>query len=192
MTRTQTCITVAALILAPSMLFGCDRTPTEAHNDGVEAQRKADESAESARKEAADKVAQANREVVEANDEARRKAAEAQANANEKIRDANRAITTNSAATNGDTETHSWAQQKLDSVDNLIDGVSAKAQTAAPEAKTKFNNAIEDVKRQRDVLQTEIAALETRSGDRLDKSKEQFAQRVDRIKDNIRNLEKSL
>ena len=29
-------------------------------------------------------------------------------------------------------------------------------------------------------------------GDKLDKSKEQFSERVDRIKDNIRNIEKSL
>lgn len=186
MTRTARTLSLAALILAQGGMLACDRTPAEAHNDGVEAQRKADETAADARKEAADKVAEANRDVERASDEARQKAAEAQANANEKIREANREITTPNS------DVHAWAQQKLDSVDNMIDGAAAKAQAAAPTAKAKFNTSLEDIKRQRDVLQTEVAQLETRAGDRLDKSKEQFSERVDRIKDNIRNLEKSL
>jgi phage host-nuclease inhibitor protein Gam len=186
MTRTSKMLTVAALILSPAAMFGCNRTPTEAHNDGVQAQKHADETAAEARKEASDKVAEANREVARANDDARQKAAEAQANANEKIREANHVI---EPAHN---DVHDWAQKKLDSVDNLIDGASAKAQAAAPASKAKFNNAIEDVKRQRDSLQTEVATLESNAGDRLDKSKEEFSQHVDRIKDNIRNLEKSL
>jgi uncharacterized phage infection (PIP) family protein YhgE len=186
MTRTIRTLSVAALILAPAGMFGCERTPAEAHNDGVEAQRQADETAEKARKEAADKVAEANRDVAQASDDARRKAAEAQANANEKIREANREIA------EPHSEVHEWAQKKIDSVDNMIDSASAKAQTAAPAAKTRFNTALEDVKRQRDVLQTEVAQIETRAGDGLDKSKEQFSQRVDKIKDNIRSLEKQL
>jgi phage host-nuclease inhibitor protein Gam len=186
MTRTKRMLTVTALILAPGAMFGCNRTPAEAHNDGVEAQKQADEKTDEARKEAADKVAEANREVVKANDEARQKAAEAQANANEKIREVNHEIAPPPS------DVHDWAQKKLDSVDNMIDGASAKAQTATPTAKAKFNSAIEDVKRQRDVLQTELASLDTHAGDRLDKSKEQFSDHVDRVKDNIRNLEKSL
>jgi colicin import membrane protein len=184
-TNTKTWLVVAAL-LAPGAMLGCNRTPAEAHNDGVQAQREADEKAEKARKEAADKVAEANRDAVQATEEARKKTAEAQANANEKIREANREITAPHS------ELHDWAQQKLDSVDNMIDSASAKAQTAKPAAKAKFNSGIEEVKQQRDALQTEMATLETRTGDDADKTKEQFSQRVDRLKDNIRNLEKSL
>ena len=184
-TNAKTMLVVAAL-LAPGAMSGCDRTPAEAHNDGVQAQREADESAEKARKEAADKVAEANRNAVEATEEARKKTAEAQANANEKIREANREITTPHS------DLQDWAQKKLDSVDNMIDSASAKAQTAKPAAKAKFNSAIEEVKHERDALQTEVATLETRAGESVDKTKEQFNQRVDRIKDNIRNIEKSL
>jgi hypothetical protein len=184
-TKTKTLLVVAAL-LAPGAMFGCDRTPAEAHNDGVQAQREADETAEKVRKEAADKVAEANRNAVEATEEARKKTAEAQANANEKIREANREITTPRS------DLQDWAQKKLDSVDNMIDTASAKAQTSKPAAKAKFNTAIEEVKHERDALQTEVATLETRSGENVDKTKEQFSQRVDRIKDNIRNIEKSL
>lgn len=184
-TNTKTWLVVAAL-LAPGAMLGCNRTPAEAHNDGVQAQRDADEAAEKARKEAADRVAEANKQAVEATEEARKKTAEAQANANEKIRDANREIT----APHSDTQ--DWAQKKLDSVDNMIDTASAKAQTAKPAAKAKFNTAIEEIKHERDALQTDMATLETRTGDELDKSKDQFSQRVDRIKDNIRNIEKNL
>jgi len=73
----------------------------------------------------------------------------------------------------------------------MIDKASTKAQTAAPKAKAHFNTAIEQVKHERDALQTEIATLESRSGDQLNQTKEQFSQRVDHVKDNIRNLEKS-
>mgnify|MGYP003472045048 CR=1 FL=1 len=184
-TSTKTWLVVAAL-LTPGAMIGCNRSPTEAHNDGVQAQREADEKAAEARKEAADKVAQANREAVEATEKAREKTAEAQANANEKIRDANREITAPHS------DVRDWAQKKLDSVDNMIDTASAKAQTAKPAAKAKFNSAIEEVKHERDALQTDVATLETRAGDNLDKSKEQFSERVDRIKDSIRNIEKSL
>jgi uncharacterized membrane protein YqiK len=184
-TSTKTWLVVAAL-LTEGALIGCNRTPAEAHNDGVQAQREADEKAADARKEAADKVAEANRDAVQAKEEAREKTAEAQANANEKIRDANREITAPHS------DVHDWAQKKLDSVDNMIDSASAKAQAAKPAAKAKFNSGIEDVKHERDALQTEMATLETRAGDSLDSSKKQFSDRVDRIKDNIRNLEKSL
>jgi uncharacterized protein YPO0396 len=185
-TKAQNWISLAALLMAPSGLLGCDRTPQEAHNEGVEAQRQADEKKAEVRKEASDKIAAANRDVRAATDDARREAAEAQANANEKIRDANREITT------PHNDLRNWAQTKLDSVDNMIDGANAKAQAAEPTAKAKFNNAIEEVKHERDVLATEIASLETRGGDTLDRSKEQFSERVDRLKDNIRNIEKSL
>jgi uncharacterized protein YPO0396 len=185
-TKTQTWLTMAALLSAPAGLLACERTPQDAHNDGIEAQRKADEAKAEARKEASDKIAEANREVQKASDDARKEAAEAQANANEKIRDANREIAS------PQNETRTWAQKKIDTVDNLIDGANAKAQAAAPAAKAKFNTAIEDVKHERDVLQTEIASLEARGGDSLDKSKEQFSERVDRLKTNIHNIEKSL
>lgn len=184
-TSTKTWLVVAAL-LAPGSMIACNRTPAEAHNDGVQAQREADDKANTARKEAADKVAEANRDAVQATEEARKKAAEAQANANEKIRDANRQIT------GPNSDVRDWAQKKLDSVDNMIDTASAKAQTAKPAAKAKFNTAIEEVKHERDALQTDLASLEARAGENLDKTKEQFSERVDRIKDNIRNIEKSL
>lgn len=188
-TKTQTWLTLAALLGAPAGMIACDRSPQEAHNDGVEAQRQADETKAEARKEASDKIAEANRDVQKATDDARKEAAEAQANANEKIRQANREITTPET---GHNETRDWAQKKIDTVDNLIDNANAKAQAAAPAAKAKFNTAIEDVKHERDVLQTEIAALESRGGDTLDKGKEQFSERVDRLKTNIRDIEKSL
>jgi len=184
--KTQKWISLAALLMAPSGLLACDRTPQDAHQDGVEAQQKADEKKAEVRKEADDKIAAANRDVRTATEDARREAAEAQANANEKIRDANREITT------PHNDLRNWAQGKLDSVDNMIDGVNAKAQAAVPAAKAKFSNAIEAVKHERDVLQTEIASLETRGGETLDKSKEQFSERVDHLKDNIRKIDKSL
>jgi ElaB/YqjD/DUF883 family membrane-anchored ribosome-binding protein len=167
--------------------MSCDRTPTEAHNDGVEAQRKADETKAQARKEVTEKVAEADRAVQRASDEARREAAQAQATANQKIREANREIT---ADMRGDVRT--WAQEKLDDVDNMIDTANAKAQTAAPASKAKFNDALKDVKHEREVLQTEIVSLEKGAGEGLGKTKEQFVARVDRLKDDIRSIEKSL
>lgn len=185
--QTQTCLAAATWLASAAGLMGCDRTPVQAHKAGVEAQRKADEAKAEARKEVTEKIAEADRAVQRATDEARREAAEAQASANEKIRAANREIT---ASTRNDV--HNWAQEKLDSVDNMIDDANAKAQTAAPEAKAKFNDAIKDVKHEREVLQTEVIALEARAGESLDKTKEQFVARVDRLKDDIRNIEKSL
>ena len=188
--QTQTRLAAAALLMSSASLMSCDRTPTEAHNDGVEAQQKADETKAQARKEVTDKMAEADRAVQRATDEARREAAEAQATANQKIREANREIT-GIAHDNG---VRNWAQEKLDDVDNMIDGANAKAQTAAPAAKAKFNDAINDVKHERQVLQTEVTSLEARAGDSvdIDKTKEQFVARVDRLKNDIRNIEKSL
>jgi colicin import membrane protein len=176
-------LVIGALLAAGA---GCQRTPQEAHNDGVEAQKEADHKIAEARQQASDKIAEANHDVSAATDDARKKAAEAQAEANEKIRAANRDV----VGTHDDVR--DWAQKKIDDVDNMIDQASTKAQTAAPKAKAHFNNAIEEVKHQRDALQTEVASLEGDQGDKLDKSKEQFSERVDRIKDNIRNIEKSL
>lgn len=177
---------VGALIAGSSASVACQRTPQEAHNDGVEAQREADKKIEEARQSASDKVAEANKSAAEAADDARKEAAKAQAEANEKIRTANREVSGTHS------EVRDWAQKKIDDVDNMIDSATTKAQAAAPKAKAQFNSAIEDVKKERDGLQQEIAVLETRAGDELDKTKQAFTQRVDRVKDHIRSIQKSL
>ncbi|HEY2733208.1 MAG TPA: hypothetical protein VGI70_04450 [Polyangiales bacterium] len=184
----QTLLVIGALVVGASATSACNRSPNEAHNDAVAAQQEADKTAAKAKEDADKKVAEANTDAQKAVDDARKEAAEAQAKANEKIRDANRDIT-------GKTDTNdvrTWAQQKIDSVNNDIDTAKAKAQTAPPKNKAKFNAAIEDIQHQRDVLQTEVASLETRSGDSLDKGKQEFSSRVDRVKDRIQNIEKSL
>jgi colicin import membrane protein len=177
---------VGALIAGSSASFACERTPQEAHNDGVEAQRAADKKIEEARQAASDKIAEANKSAAQAADDARREAAEAQAKANAKIREANRDVT------GTHNEVRDWAQKKVDDVDNMIDSASSKAQAAAPKAKADFNNAIADVKQERDALQAEITVLETRAGDALDKDKQGFSNRVDKIKEHIRSIQKSL
>jgi colicin import membrane protein len=192
MTRTNNTAhwVIGALVLGVGATSGCNRSPSEAHNDAVEAQHEADQTAVNAKAEADKKIAEAQKDVQKASDDARKEAAEAQAKANEKIRDANRVI---EGKTEGKTDdVRSWAQQKLDAVNNDIDTVKAKAQTAPPKAKEKFNAAIDEVQHQRDVLQTEVASLETRTGEELDKSKQQFSSNVDRVKDRIHKIEKSL
>ena len=180
-------LAIASMLACSSVGYGCNKTPQEAHQDGVETQRQADEKTAEAREEANTKVAEANRDRNEAVNEARKDSAEAQANANEKIRDSNRAA----MAPNDDTP-RSWAQAKIDDVDNAIDAASAKAQAAPAKAKINFSNGMQQVKRDRDELKSDIAKLEASAGDRLDKNKEQFSDRADRIKSNIRSLEKSL
>ena len=119
-------------------------------------------------------------------DDARKTAAQAQADANEKIREANREISKPAS------ELEAWAQEKLDSVDNLIDDATAKAQAAEPAAKAKFHSAIQQVQKEREELGTELAALQKRAGAELDESKQAFNRRVDQVKDRIRDIEKSL
>jgi|GEM_PF-7018657 len=182
---TKTLLTIAALV-APSSMIACNRTPADAHEQAVEAQNSANEKAAEARQEASDAVNDAKERAATAVDDARKNAAEAQANANEKIREANREIAKPA------TEVEAWGKEKLDSVDNLIDGATAKAQAAKPAAKAKFNGAIQEVQKQRAELNTEFATLQTRTGAELDKSKEAFSQRVDQVKDRIRDIEKSL
>jgi len=184
----RTMLVIAAILGCSTVGYGCNKTPQEAQQDGIEAQRKADEKAGEAQETANNKIAEADRDRTEAANEARKTAAEAQANANEKIRDSNRAVTGNTDTDNPRT----WAQAKIDDVDNMIDAASAKAQTAPAKAKVDFTNGIQQVKRDRDSLRSEISALEGSTGDRLDKNKEQFSDHVDRIKSNIRGLEKSL
>jgi predicted nucleic acid-binding Zn-ribbon protein len=183
--KTKTLLTIAALI-APSALVGCNRTPADAHEDAVEAQNNANEKAAEARQAATDAVNDAKDKAATAVDDARKNAAQAQAEANEKIRQANREIVKPA------TDVEAWAKEKLDGVDNMIDTATAKAQAAKPAAKAKFNGAMQDVQKQRDELNTELASLQTRAGTELDKSKEAFSQRIDQVKDRIRDLEKSL
>jgi ElaB/YqjD/DUF883 family membrane-anchored ribosome-binding protein len=166
--------------------MGCNRTPADAHDDAVEAQNSANEKAAQARQAATDAVNDAKEKAATAVDDARKNAAEAQATANEKIRDANREIVKPA------TEVEAWGKEKLDAVDNLMDEATAKAQAAKPAAKAKFNGALVEVQKQRDELKTEFAALQARTGTELDKSKQAFSQRVDQVKDRIRDIQKSL
>lgn len=182
----RTMLVIASMLSLSSVGYGCNKTPQEAQQDGMEAQRKADEKASEARDEANGKIAEANRDQAQAVNDARKEAAEAQANANEKIRDSNRAATAN------DDSPRSWAQAKIDDVDNMIDSASAKAQTASAKTKAQFSTGIQKVKRDRDSLRSEVSVLEASSGDTLDKNKDKFNDHVDRIKSNIRDLEKSL
>lgn len=182
---TKTLLTIAALV-APSSMIGCNRTPSDAHEQAIEAQNTANERAAEARQEATDAVNDAKEQAAKAVDDARKSAAEAQANANEKIREANREIVKPA------NEVEAWGREKLDSVDNMIDSATAKAQAAKPAAKAKFNGAIQEVQKQREELNSEFATLQTRTGEELNKSKEAFSQRVDQVKDRIRDIEKSL
>jgi colicin import membrane protein len=166
--------------------FACQKTPVEAHNDGVEAQREADDKVLEANKQAGEKIAEANRDVAAATDAAKKTSAEAQAKANEKIRDNNRIVVGHGS------DSHRWGQKEIDSVDGMIDEATTKVQTATPQAKAQFNAAIAGVKQQRDALRAELATLETPAGAKLDdKSKSQFAERVDRVKLDIKNMQKS-
>jgi ElaB/YqjD/DUF883 family membrane-anchored ribosome-binding protein len=185
MTKTTKTLLVIAALIAPSAM-GCNRTPSDAHEDAVEAQNKANAKAEEARQQAADAVNNAKDKAATAVDDARKAAAQAQADANEKIRAANREIVKPA------TEVESWGKEKLDGVDNLIDDATAKAQTAKPAAKAKFNGAMQGVTKEREQLTTELASLGTRAGDELDKSKQAFSERVDHVKDRIRDIQKSL
>jgi predicted nucleic acid-binding Zn-ribbon protein len=186
MTNTTKTLLVIAALVAPSAMLGCNRSPSEAHEDAVEAQNTANAKAEEARQKAADQVNDAKGKAATAVDDARKNAAEAQATANEKIRAANREIVKPA------TEVESWGKEKLDSVDNMIDSATAKAQTAKPAAKAKFNGAMQDVQKERDQLNTELASLSVRTGDELDKSKKDFSERVDHVKDRVRDAQKSL
>lgn len=182
----RTTLLLGAALTSSIVCYACEKTPVEAHEDGVEAQREADKKIAEAKQEGADQVAEAHREGAAATDKADKAAAEAQATANEKIRDSNRTIV-------GDkNEARSWGQKEIDSVDGMIDAAKTKAQAQPAKSKTEFDTAMVDVKQQRAVLGTDLALLEKSSGDKLDKNKADFTQRVDRIKVSIKNLEKSM
>lgn len=183
---TQTALLIGAVLSGTLSGYACQKTPNEAHEDGVAAQHEANEKIAEAQTEGADKAAEANREGAAATDKAHKAAAEAQATANEKIRDSNRTVV-------GDTnEARSWGQKEIDSVDKLIDAASVKAQTTPAENKDRINTAMVDVKQQREALRTGLAALEASTGDKLDKNKAEFTQRVDRIKTSIDKIEKMM
>jgi hypothetical protein len=182
---TRTILTIGAVLSSSIAGYACEKTPVEAHNDGVAAQKEADKTTVEAIKQAGEKIEEANHDVAAATDEARKTAAEAQAKANEKIRDANRIVVGER------NDARSWGQKEIDSVDGLIENAIAKAQTGTPKAKEQFNTAITGVKQQRDVLNTELAALEAPAGDKLDKSKAQFTERVDRIKLELKSIAKA-
>jgi len=178
-------LVIGAVVSSSVAGYACQNTPPEARNAGVEAQREADKKIGEANKQAIEKVTQANREGAAATDEGHKAAMAAQAEANEKIRETNRVV-----ASERD-ETRSWGQKELDSIDGMIDTATTHVQTATPKAKALFNAAIAGVRQQRDALHTELAALETRASEKLVQSKTQFSERVDRIKLDIRNIEKS-
>jgi uncharacterized protein YPO0396 len=177
---------IGALVAGAGVGTACDRTPKEAHEDAVEAQREADKTTMNAAKKADEAVNDATNDARAAAEKARTEAAEAQAKANEKIREANRDIVGKQDGV------HDWAQTKIDDVNNLIDEARAKAQKANPAAKAKFNSTIDEVQAQRDQLQAELASLETKTGDQLDKNKAEFSDRFDRITDRIKSVQKSL
>lgn len=182
---TRTALIIGAVLSSSVAGYACQKTPDQAHNDGIAAQQEADKTASEANKQASEKIAQANTDVAAATDEAKKTAAEAQAKANEKIRDANRVVVGER------NETRSWGQKEIDSVDSMIDGATAKAQTGTAKAKERFNAVMVGVKQQRDVLTTELPGLEAPPGDTLDKSKAQFSERVDRIKHDLKSLDKA-
>lgn len=165
--------------------YACQKTPEQAHDDGVAAQREADKATIEANKRAAEKIAEAKRDVVAAADEARKTAVEAQAKANERIRAANRIV-----AAERD-EMRSWGQNEIYTVDGMIDAAFVKAESGTPKAREQFNIAIASIKQQRDMLNTDLPGLEKRMGDQLEKNKAQFIERVDRIKLALQNLEKA-
>src|SRR6185312_9395208 len=107
MTNTTKTLLVIAALVAPTAM-GCNRSPSEAHEDAVEAQNTANAKAEEARQKAADAVNDAKDKAANAVEDARKNAAEAQAEANEKIRAANREIAKPA------TEVESWGKEKLD------------------------------------------------------------------------------
>jgi hypothetical protein len=182
----KTMFLLSAALSSSLVGIACQKTAEEARTDSVEAQQQADEKIAASNEKAGEKVAAANHDVAEVKTEARENAAEAQATANEKIRDANRAAM-------GDKDgARSWGQKEVDSVDTMIDAAGVKAQTAAPANQSTFNRAIAGVKRDRDKLHRDLATLEVPPGDKLDKNKAQFSERADRVKDDIRNLEKAL
>jgi hypothetical protein len=182
----QTLFIMGALVAGASASSACNRSPAAAHDDAVEAQKTADQKAVEAQQEAEKATANATKSAQQAMADARAKAAEAQATANEKIRTANRDIE-GEKGTNRD-----WGQKKLDDVNNMIDEARVKAQKADPKAKANFNTAIADVQAQRDALQAEVASLDAKTGTEVDHSKDDFSKRVDRIKEQIRSMEKSL
>lgn len=186
MTNVSKTLWIVSALVAPAALSGCNRTPQEAHEDAVEAQKQADQTVAEAREEAVQAAKDAKNEAAQAIDDAREKAAEAQADANAKIREANREIQKPAS------EVEAWGKEKLDAVDNMIDEASAKAQAAKPVAQAKFNSAMEEVRQQREALSNELASLRSRAGKQLDQSKQDFSKRIDRVKDRIRSIEKTL
>lgn len=158
---------VIAGLLTPSSM-GCNQTPREAQQHGTEAA----------------KVAEASHDRLSAPNDACKRADEA--SANETIRDNHRAVI------GREDNPRSWAQSKSDDVDTMIDSASVKAQTARPTATAQFSQGLQQVEREREALRAESTELEGSTGACLEESKERFSDHVDRVKSNIRNLERAL
>ena len=88
-------------------------------------------------------------------------------------------------------EMRSWAQNEIYDVDSRIDAASLTAEAWAPQTRQQFNAAIARIKRQRDLLNTELAGLEKHVGDKFEGNKALFTQRLDQIKLDLESIEQA-
>jgi prophage DNA circulation protein len=184
---------IGAMIAGLGAGYACNDKSTsasEARNEALGAQREADNTALEARREAdkraKESMSEATKKVEEANSEAREKIAKSQANANDTIRQAKRELGDQAA------ELRKFGQEKLDEVNHLIDDTKVKAQTAAPQVRSKVDGAIRDVELRRDALQSELASLEARADTTYDKAKDEINGRFGQLRDRIRQIARSL
>lgn len=193
-------VLACALALATTPVFtACERTPQEAHEDAVEAQRSANEKIQEAKREAAETASDVQRkateaetarqqELDEANRAAREKSAAAQAEANEKIREANTDIKQASASS----ELRVWAQRQLDELSNMIDAATVKVEKAPDRARAEYESEIKLVRESRDQLLTEVAKLDDRTISNSALFRADLDQRIDRLKDRLERIERRL
>jgi hypothetical protein len=202
------CLFIIAALLGVGAAAGCNRTPADEQQQAVEAQQEANREIHEANREATkhtaevredvnaktaeirkeydQAVAEGNEKIQEAKQDARETAAEAQARANETIREANRGIV---AADEGLRE---WGQEKVDSLNNKIDGTRVKAEQAQPQVKAEVEAGLKDVQEKRDAIVTEFASLDTRSEAAVDKFKSKVSAAIDRLEDRVERLERKL
>lgn len=199
---------IVALLGGVGAAAGCNRTPADEQQQAVEAQQEANRDIHEANREATQHtaevrkdvnektaeirkeydqaVAEGNEKIAEAKQEARETAAEAQARANETIREANRGIVA------ADDQLRVWGQEKVDGLNDKIDGARAKAEKAKPQVKAEIEAGLQDVQAKRDAIVNEFASMDTRSEAAVDRFKNKVDAEIDRLMERVDRLERKL
>jgi hypothetical protein len=163
-------------------LAACEKPATREGQNTDQTQREAVEKANRAQAESRDKAmtaqGEANEKAAQAQGEANRDMAKEQAKSNENIREANQDV----VKARNDYEVRT--QKSVNEIDNKIDQLKVKAQTAKPKSKDDFVVAMRDVESRRAALDTDFRALRDQP-DRFDSIRAKLDREITDLKKSV-------